>query len=201
MNRSILSPLITLFVVILAGMLLLFVTKGSADLGFARAEMPNDQKTIDVLAGYMNAMKKEATALADVTEKSDEPMAEPEPVAGDGPKVVLWISISGFRGDYIGDNTETPFFDKMIQEGAVTDKLRPNFPCVEFPAHVSLATGVLVDKHGIPLDRFRTETGEIVDRPLDQSLMRAEPIWTTATRQGIRTLVHDWPMSQKQPAE
>lgn len=201
MNRAIISPLITLFVVIMSGMLLLFVTKGSADLGFQRAELANDKKTFEVLAAYMNEMKKESTKMADVSETADEPTTAADPAPGDGPKVVLWISIRGFRGDYIGDNTETPFFDRMIQEGAVTDKMRPNFPCLEFPAHVSLATGTLVDKHGVPLDRFRTETGEVVDRPLDQALMRAEPIWTTATRQGIRTLVHDWPMSQKQPAE
>lgn len=205
MNRSVISPLITLFVVLMAGILLLFVTKGSADLGFERNELANDRRTVEVLAGYMKAMESERSKLADVDSEmtSDKPDDDPEAGAAkaDGQRVVLWISIRGFRGDYLGDNTETPFFDKMVQEGAVTDKLRPNFPCLEFPAHVSLATGTLVDKHGVPLDRFRTETGETVDRPLDQALMRAEPIWTTATRQGIRTLVHDWPMSQKQPAE
>lgn len=206
MNRSIISPIITLFAVITAGMLLLFVTKGSADLAFSRGEMPNDKSTHDVLVGYMAQMKKESSQLADASDAASDTAMENDPASsnaggGNGPTVVLWMSIRGFRGDYIGDNTETPFFDRMIQEGATTDKLRPNFPCLEFPGHVSLATGTLVEKHGIPLDRFRTESGEVVDRPLDQSLMKAEPIWTTATRQGIRTLVHDWPMSQKQPAE
>lgn len=194
MFRSLASSLITLIIVILAGLMLLFVTKGSADLQFSRVAMDGDRETSVVVAEWMdkNRPKPEAGPVMDEPVE-DEPMV----VAGDGPKVVLWISIPGFRGDYI-ENSDTPFFDRMLDEGASTTKLRPNFPCLTFPAHTSLATGTLVEKHGVPLNIFRTEAGEIVDHPLDQSLMRSEPIWTTATRQGIRTLVHDWPLSQKQ---
>ncbi|MCB1064419.1 MAG: alkaline phosphatase family protein [Verrucomicrobiae bacterium] len=195
MFRSLASSLITLFIVILAGLLLLFITKGSADLSFKRVAMAEDRPTKEVLNEYIvaNTVKPESVDVPD----TDMTKEEPEVMAGGGPKVVLWISIPGFRGDYI-ENSDTPFFDRMIQEGASTTKLRPNFPCLDFPAHASLATGTLVDKHGIPLDRFRIESGEFVDHPLDQSLLLTEPIWTTATRQGIRTLVHDWPLSQKQ---
>lgn len=196
MFRSLASSLITLVIVILSGILLLFVTKGSADLSFKRVAMEGDRATSVVLAEYMEANRPpEATEVV-----MNEPDDEPAVVVGDGPKVVLWLSIPGFRGDYI-ENADTPFFDRMISEGAGTNKLRPNFPCLTFPAHASLATGTLVDKHGIPLNKFRTESGETVDHPLDQSLLRAEPIWTTATRQGIRTLVHDWPLSQKQSGD
>lgn len=198
MFRSLASSLITLFIVILAGVMLLFVTKGSADLQFKRVAMDGDRSTDLVLHEFMekHSPKPSAEPVTDKMEVADEP----KPVAGDGPKVVLWISIPGFRGDYI-ENSDTPFFDQMISEGASTTKLRPNFPCLTYPAHASLATGTLVETHGIPLDSFRVESGEIVDHPLDQTLLKAEPIWTTATRQDIRTLVHDWPLSQKQGAE
>ena len=200
MFKSLASSLFTLFIVIFAGLLLLFITKGSADLSFQRVAMAGDESTQQYLAAIIKRDNPEPSS----TEVPDDPgmstAEEPEVVAGDGPKVVLWVSIPGFRGDYI-ENSDTPFFDRMIDEGGSTTKLRPNFPCVEFPAHVSLATGTLVETHGIPLDSFRTESGEIVNRPLDQSLMRAEPIWTTATRQGIRTLVHDWPLSQNQSGD
>lgn len=195
MFRSLASSLITLFIVLMAGMMLLFVTKGSADLQFTRVAMPEDRATAEVIRDYIAAHAPRETI--DIAER--EPMAEAEPAValGDGPKVVLWISIRGFRGDYV-EKSDTPFFDRLAEEGAFTNKLRPNFPCLDFPAHASLATGTLVEKHGIPLDRFRVGTGELVDKPLDQSLLLAEPIWTTAARQGIRTLVHDWPLSQKQ---
>ncbi len=198
MFRSLASSLITLIIVILSGILLLFVTKGSADLSFKRVAMEGDRATTVVLNEYMAANRPPEATEVVMNEPEDDDT--PAPVAGDGPKVVLWLSIPGFRGDYI-ENADTPFFDRMISEGAGTNKLRPNFPCLTFPAHASLATGTLVDKHGIPLNKFRIESGETVDHPLDQSLLRTEPIWTTATRQGIRTLVHDWPLSQKQGAE
>ncbi|MEM7698929.1 MAG: nucleotide pyrophosphatase/phosphodiesterase family protein, partial [Verrucomicrobiota bacterium] len=73
--------------------------------------------------------------------------------------------------------------------------------CVTFPAHTTLATGQLPGKHGITADTIRTAPGTFVTEPTDPSLMLVEPIWTTATRQGIKTLVHDWPLSQQQPAE
>lgn len=194
MFRSLASSLITLLIVILAGLMLLFVTKGSADLQFKRIAMDGDRQTSVVVAEWMDKNRPKPEAAPVMDEPAEE---EPMVMTGDGPKVVLWISIPGFRGDYI-ENSDTPFFDRMLDEGAGTTKLRPNFPCLTFPAHTSLATGTLVEKHGVPLNVFRTEAGEIVDHPLDQGLMRSEPIWTTATRQGIRTLVHDWPLSQKQ---
>ena len=64
-----------------------------------------------------------------------------------------------------------------------------------------MATGVTPYKHGIVSDRIRTGVGQIVDKPADGALLLAEPIWTTATRQGIATLVHDWPLSQKQTGD
>src|SRR5438270_225751 len=34
-----------------------------------------------------------------------------------------------------------------------------------------------------------------------KSLLQAEPVWFTAQRQGVRTLVYDWPLSQSQTGE
>ena len=74
----------------------------------------------------------------------------------------MWISIPGFRTDYI-EKSETPFFDRMTLDGADTDELNPNFPCLTYPAHASLATGTTADNHGIPLDVFRNENGDVID--------------------------------------
>jgi len=158
--------------------------------------MENDKATSVLLAeAYQKAHGKSKTV-----EVMDD---KPEPVAvasGDGPAVVLWVSIPGFRGDYL-EKSETPFFDIMTGEGGSTNKMRPNFPCLNFPAHATMATGVTPDKHGIPADKFRTSDGKVLDNPTDPSLLLAEPIWTTATRQGIKTLVHDWPLSQNQTGD
>lgn len=190
--------LITLFIVIVAGFMLLFISKGSADISFQRVAMADDKPTGEII----DVLRKEQSEASDFESPGgDEPesMAGQNDRSGEGPAVVLWISIPGFRGDYI-ENARTAFFSRMIDEGTATTEMSPNFPGLTFPAHATLATGKTPDKHGIPLDIFRVN-GEIVDHPKDGSLLTAEPIWTTATRQGIRTLVHDWPLSQNQTGE
>jgi predicted AlkP superfamily pyrophosphatase or phosphodiesterase len=83
-----------------------------------------------------------------------------------------------------------------MQEGAYTKQLTPAFPSLTFPSHTTEATGVYVDGHGIPGNAFYdTSTGQTVRFPDDSSLVRAEPIWITAERQGVRTAVIDWPLS------
>ena len=58
-----------------------------------------------------------------------------------------------------------------------------------------------VEEQADVADELRIGPGEVVADPSDPSLMSAEPIWTTATRQGIKTLVHDWPLSQSQTGD
>ncbi len=109
--------------------------------------------------------------------------------------VVAWISIDGIRPDYIA-RSETPFFDRMMAEGAYSLEHEVIFPSLTFPSHVSQATGVTVGQHGIPMNSF-------YDRALQREfsfpgqsfLLEAEPIWVTAERQGRRAAVYDWVLS------
>ena len=199
MFRSLASSLITLLAVLLFAFTLLFLWSGSEGIKFTRVAFDGDKSTELVLEEYRRANMQTTEVV--MNEKEDD--GTPEPVAqnaGDGPAVVVWINIPGFRGDYL-EKTETPFLDKLATDGGATSKLRPNFPCLTYPAHATMATGVTPDKHGIISDRIRLPSGEIVSNPADGALLLAEPIWTTATRQGIKTLVHDWPLSQKQTGD
>lgn len=196
MFRSFASSLITLIAVLVFAFALLFFWSGSDSLEFKRVAMKGDRSTAEVLDEY----RKKHSKATEVASNEDMKEEAPKPVAsgsGEGLPVVLWVSIPGFRGDYV-EKSETPFFDQLVSTGGGTNKMRPNFPCVTFPAHATLATGTPVATHGIIADKIRTSEGEVVDHPTDSALMEAEPIWTTATRQGIKTLVHDWPMSQNQ---
>ncbi|NLT69365.1 MAG: alkaline phosphatase family protein [Verrucomicrobiaceae bacterium] len=198
MFRSFASSLITFVAVLLFAVMILFLWQGSKGVQFTRVAFEGDRTTEDVLEEYRRAnMAAAESAMDREEEKAPPPPAEN---SGDGPAVVVWINISGFRGDYI-EKSEAPFFKKLAEDGSATNKMRPNFPCLTFPAHATMATGVTPDKHGIVADRIRTGPGEIVDHPTDGALLLAEPIWTTATRQGIPTLVHDWPLSQNQTGE
>ena len=117
----------------------------------------------------------------------------------DGDNFVLWLSISGFRSDYM-EKAETPFLDGV--GGVSTTKFTPMFPALNWPSLISQATGLTADTHGVVGNTMRhPESKEVLKFPSDLSLLKAEPIWTTAKKQNLPVLVHDWPFSQKQPAE
>jgi hypothetical protein len=127
--------------------------------------------------------------------------AEPgEPVTR-AQTVVVWISVDGLCGDYL-DAAETPLLDQLVREGASTRFLAPVFPSLTFPSHVSQATGTDVAGHGIIANALYDLQGDRKwNYPGLNSLIRSEPIWTTAKRQGRRVAVVDWPVSQKQEGE
>jgi hypothetical protein len=114
---------------------------------------------------------------------------------------VVWISIDAFRHDYI-DRFHAPYLSKLASEGAFTHQEIPIVPSLTFPNHVAQATGATVDRHGIPLNTFYDPaTNQTYDFPDQDSLIRCEPIWITAKRQGVRVAVIDWPMSHAQTGE
>ena len=112
--------------------------------------------------------------------------------------VVIWISVDGLRGDYI-DTADTPFLERFLLEGAYSRELIPVFPSLTFPSHVSQCTGAPVRDHGIIANAlYDIENDRRWSYPNDNSAILCEPIWNTASRQGRRTAVFDWPVSQKQ---
>ena len=199
MFRTLASSLITLAAILLFAFMILFLWTGSQKVEFKRVAFEGDRSTVAIVD---EIRLKRLRAKEASTETVDMPVVDTAPAvgSGDGPPVVLWVNIPGFRGDYI-EKAETPFFDEMVSEGGATNKMRPSFPCLTYPAHTTMATGVSPDKHGITADRIRTGPGEVVKNPTDDALLLAEPIWKTATRQGMKTLVHDWPLSQNQTGE
>ncbi len=127
--------------------------------------------------------------------------ARAEAVAAEPVTAVYWISIDGLRPDML-ERAETPFFDRLLAEGAYSLEHEPVFPSVTFPSHVSQATGVRVRDHGIPHNRFfDLETGDVHHYPSDSRLLEAEPIWNTAARQGLRVASLDWVLAHHQTGD
>ncbi|CAN5647925.1 ectonucleotide pyrophosphatase/phosphodiesterase [soil metagenome] len=114
--------------------------------------------------------------------------------------VVIWISLDGMRGDYVDrDRDHLPTLSKLMRDGAFTRELVPVFPSITFPSHVSQITGVPVSEHGVTGNTFYdSSTKQKCKYPDSAALIQAEPIWITATRQGVRAAVIDWPMSYQQ---
>ena len=197
MFRSLASSILTFIAVLLFAFIIVFLWSGSQGIKISRVAMEGDKSTPQILADIRN---QQARANEIVSTGNEEEMDEPEVAmsSGDGPPVVIWVSIPGFRGDYL-EKANTPFFDMLASDGDETNKMRPNFPCLTAPAHITLATGVTASTHGILGDKVRVDGNIVVAN--DPALLDAEPIWTTATRQGIKTLVHDWPISFNQAGE
>ncbi len=116
----------------------------------------------------------------------------PTTAAAEGRATVFLISLDGMRADYF-ERIVTPFFDELATRGAYSMETTAVFPSVTFASHVSISTGAKADVHGITLNSFYdTRTRRLHRYAGDQALLEAEPFWTTATRQGVRTLVLDW---------
>jgi Type I phosphodiesterase / nucleotide pyrophosphatase len=126
------------------------------------------------------------------------------PAGADAPEsvpVVVWISVDGLRGDYIS-RYDLPFFQRVLSEGAYSQQLSPIFPTLTFPSHIAEATGALVCQHGIIANAlYDLANDHPWPYPNENSVILCEPIWNTAQRQGRRTAVYDWPVSQKQAGE
>ncbi len=111
---------------------------------------------------------------------------------------VIWISVDGLRHDYIA-RIHPPTLERLAHEGIYTNDEVPVFPSLTFPNHAAQVTGKRVDGSGIPANGFYDpDTKQQYYLPDDAALMRAEPIWVTAKRQGVRSAVIDWPMSHNQ---
>ena len=117
-----------------------------------------------------------------------------EQARDDAPTLVL-VSIDGFRWDY-STLTETPHLDRLASRGLRAEALQPAFPTLTFPNHFSIATGVWPWRHGIVANRFPDDQGDnwysLSDRSAveDGRWYRAEPIWVTAEKAGMRTAAY-----------
>lgn len=115
---------------------------------------------------------------------------------GDGSYVVL-VSFDGFRWDY-PELYETPNFDRLAEKGVRAERLVPSFPTKTFPNHYTLATGLHPGKHGLVNNTFYAPDLDRIYRMGDRTAVEegafygGEPIWVTASKQGLITGSFYW---------
>lgn len=120
------------------------------------------------------------------------PVAEPPaPTASTDGHTVIFLSMDGFRHDYPA-RVETPTFDRLAREGSAVGRLIPPWPSQTFPGHASLATGVRAERHGIINNAFIDREKGLFRYGNGAEWYDAIPLWTHATRNGIRTHVYHW---------
>jgi predicted AlkP superfamily pyrophosphatase or phosphodiesterase len=115
--------------------------------------------------------------------------------AGAGAAAVVLISMDGVPGDLL-KQARTPVLDALAAAGARVERLVPPFPSNTFPSHASMATGTYPQKHGIVNNKFVDRRRGGFDRERPASWLRAEPLWATAERQGVRAGVIMWVTSE-----
>lgn len=125
------------------------------------------------------------------------PPAEPAPQWADSDRHVVLVSLDGFRHDYL-DRVPTPTLDRLVAEGVRAEALVPVFPTKTFPNHVTQVTGLHPVDHGIVGNSFfDDDLGQVFDMEATGSeWFGGEPIWITATRQGLRAATLFWPGSE-----
>jgi len=107
------------------------------------------------------------------------------------PGTVILLSWDGVRHDYLA-LAELPALQRMAAEGLRADRLTPVYPSNTFPGHVSLATGTYPDRHGIVDNHFLDRQRGWYHMSGEADWLQAEPLWISATRQGITTATYFW---------
>ncbi|MGH6614644.1 ectonucleotide pyrophosphatase/phosphodiesterase [Sphingomonas sp.] len=128
-------------------------------------------------------------------------VARPAAKAGNAETLIV-ISIDGFRADYL-DRGLSPTLAKLARDGVRSVGMRPAFPSVTLPNHVTLMTGKTPDHHGV-IDNLMMDPAipgwfggldpKVAEDP--RWWAGAKPLWITAEEQGVRSADMYWPGAQ-----
>ena len=110
---------------------------------------------------------------------------------------VILVSIDGYRYDY-NSRFHPKNLEEIAKRGLSAEALLPIFPSKTFPSHYSIATGLYADHHGIVSNEFydpaRKQVYALGDRSKveDGSWYFGEPLWITASKQGLLSASCFW---------
>lgn len=101
---------------------------------------------------------------------------------------LIVISLDGFKPDYLSQN-DTPFLWSLREQGAF-GKMRPMFTSETFPNHMSIATGLYEESHGVVSNSmYDPEFGEFFNKyntsPLWWDNGYSKPIWVSRGKLGL----------------
>ena len=104
---------------------------------------------------------------------------------------VIVISMDGIRHD-LWKTHQVDSFEYIEKQGIRADHLIPVYQSTTYPGHVSLATGVHPDKHGILHNSFYDREDGHFNYPDEGDLIDVKPIWVLAEEAGIPAAVFFW---------
>lgn len=110
---------------------------------------------------------------------------------------VILISADGFRYD-LAEKYDAEFLKKISSEGVKAASMKPCFPSLTFPNHLSIITGLYPSHHGIVdntfYDEARGQFYRIRDRKAveDSTWYSGVPLWVLAERQKMLSASFYW---------
>ena len=130
-------------------------------------------------------------------QRARTPSAQTQKVA----KRAIIISLDGLDARYLSRrdefNLRIPTLRRLMSEGAAARGVMSVYPSVTYPAHTTIATGVLPWRHGILGNEIfespdERQTGEWNWFARD---IKADTLWRAASRAGLKTALISWPAS------
>ena len=104
---------------------------------------------------------------------------------------IIVISMDGMTNE-VWDLEELDSFQKIQNEGIRAEFMKPVYQSTTYPGHVSMATGVHPDRHGILHNSFYDRETGFHSYPDDSNLIDVPPIWVLAEQQNITTGIYFW---------
>jgi predicted AlkP superfamily pyrophosphatase or phosphodiesterase len=106
---------------------------------------------------------------------------------------VVIVSIDGLRPDFYLGDYDAPTLGAMVADGAHARAVESVFPSSTYPAHATIATGVLPAKHGIHANTIWTESGSSRDWHWHSKALKARTLWQAAREKGLKVAITYWP--------
>uniref|UniRef100_A0A8C7K0K6 SMB domain-containing protein n=1 Tax=Oncorhynchus kisutch TaxID=8019 RepID=A0A8C7K0K6_ONCKI len=114
---------------------------------------------------------------------------------------LLLISLDGLRAEYQQTwSSLIPVLDKLRTCGTSAPYMQPVFPSITFPNHYTIATGMYSESHGLVDNKmydpvFNASFSLSNDEKSNPRWYFGQPIWHTASYQGLRAGTYFWPGS------
>lgn len=109
-------------------------------------------------------------------------------------RYVILISIDGFRSEFYLDTAwKAPTLQRLMREGVYAQEVKPVYPSVTYPNHISMITGVLPSKHGIYYNR--PPVGKI--NRWNTTMIKAPTVFDAVNTAGLSSAALFWPVTAK----
>lgn len=110
-------------------------------------------------------------------------------------KKLLLVSFDAVGSDELTILRELPNFKRIFANGSIFPNLKTVFISNTYPVHSSIATGVVPGEHGLNSNIMLQPHNPNPWWNYDSRQLKAEPIWDTASKYGLKTAAVMWPVT------